>query len=150
MTLRRVSLLLSVVQLGTSQPATSPGVNQQGRMMKASHSSVTNFILGYNVGYIKRSNDVTANFSQFLIITYVIMTQESLLKTTLPQTLPVNYLIRRFLPILTDNSEIWGEYAKPDFNPDRKMLCRFNEPGIHIILEKYPSTFSKTRNLQIF
>ena len=77
MTLRRVPLLLSVVELRTSQPATSPGVNQLRRITKASHSSVTNFILGYNVGYIKRSNGVTAKFSQFLIMTYVIMTQES-------------------------------------------------------------------------
>ena len=81
MTLQRVPLLLSVVELRTSQPATSLGVNQLRRITKA---SVANFILGYNVGYIKRSNGVTANFSQFLIMTYVIMTQESLLKTTLP------------------------------------------------------------------
>ena len=45
-----------------------------------------------------------------------------------------------------------SEYFKlPDFNPDLldiakygKKLCKFSETGIHLILAKHPSTFSKT------
>jgi len=48
-----------------------------------------------------------------------------------------------------------SEYFKlPDFNPDLldiaikngKKLCKFNEKGIYLILEKYPSNILKNLN----